>query len=197
MSAEPHAQRTQAEIDQEQLNLLAVFYVVYGCLAAAAALAGLLIAATGAMIGAGGTAAAGWGVLWQAPGADSGPAAMAAAGIFGLFLMMAGSAVFVLAAVSAALRLLTAFALHRRRHRTFCLVISVLVSLHVPLGSLLGIASLLVLLRPSVEHLFAHGQAPPWALVPRPEPGRPPSSPAAPPSPPPASPAVPPPPAVP
>jgi hypothetical protein len=162
--------RTQAEIDQEHLQLLSVLYMVYGGLAALAGLAGLCVVLAGVMIGAGGAAAAGWGAGWGGATADGWPAAVIAASLAGLFLIFLGGAVFVLAATSAVLRFLTAFALRQHRHRTFCLVIAVLVSLHVPLGSLLGIATLLVLLRPSVEHLFVHGQPPPSALVPRPAP---------------------------
>jgi hypothetical protein len=86
-----------------------------------------------------------------------------------------GGTLFGLFGITAALRILTAVALRQHRHYTFCLVIGALTALHVPLGSLLGVATLIVLLRPSVERLFEgspHFPPPPpaagaWAGPPR------------------------------
>ena len=43
----------------------------------------------------------------------------------------------------------------RRKHRTFCLLTAGFNCLNTPLGLILGICSFLVLLRPTVEDLFA------------------------------------------
>lgn len=42
----------------------------------------------------------------------------------------------------------------RRRHHTYCVVMSGIACLSVPIGTLLGVFTLIVLLRPSVKPLF-------------------------------------------
>lgn len=50
--------------------------------------------------------------------------------------------------------LLTARFLKRRAHRTFCLVMSGLNCLHMPLGTALGVFTMIVLMRDSVRELY-------------------------------------------
>jgi hypothetical protein len=47
-----------------------------------------------------------------------------------------------------------------RRHRTFCVIVACLSCLHVPFGTAIGVCTLIVLGRPSVQALF---EAPPTA----------------------------------
>jgi hypothetical protein len=44
--------------------------------------------------------------------------------------------------------------IRKRKHRTFCLVISALAIPHAPFGSILGAFSVSILMRPDVEALF-------------------------------------------
>ncbi|HZR18182.1 MAG TPA: hypothetical protein VFE51_12890 [Verrucomicrobiae bacterium] len=62
---------------------------------------------------------------------------------------------------SAILNLVSAFCLRARRARTFSLVIAAINCLHIPLGTVLGVFTLIVLVRDSVRELYeaeAHGQ---------------------------------------
>src|SRR5579864_1172049 len=139
--------RQQATTDEEQLRLLSIFYMVYGGLAGALSLMALCFMVAGLVLAAGGTA---W---WGRPEEQAGAA------IAGCFLAAFGSAFFVLFGVTAAFRILVGFALRRHRYYILCLVAAVLTSLSIPLGAVLGVATLLVLMRPSVERLFS-GQPP-------------------------------------
>ncbi|MEN6449197.1 MAG: hypothetical protein ABFC96_01780 [Thermoguttaceae bacterium] len=51
--------------------------------------------------------------------------------------------------------------LARRRRYTFCLVMAVLLCMFMPFGTVLGIFTLIVLLRPSVKTLFEQPVTPP------------------------------------
>ncbi|HVR09127.1 MAG TPA: hypothetical protein VMW75_13845 [Thermoanaerobaculia bacterium] len=139
--------RQQAATDEEQLRLLSIFYMVYGGLAAALSLIALCFVFAGLVLAAGGAA-------WWSPSEEQAGAAIA-----GCFFAAAGSAFFVLFGITAGLRILVGFALRRHRYYILCLVAAVLTSLSIPLGALLGVATLVVLMRPSVERLFS-GQPP-------------------------------------
>src|SRR5262245_21790256 len=52
--------------------------------------------------------------------------------------------------------------LAQRTHYTYCLVIAAISCMFMPMGTVLGVFTLIVLLRPSVKVLF--GQAPPPAV---------------------------------
>jgi hypothetical protein len=136
-------------VDEEHLRVLAVLYFVYGGLAACLGLAALLFLAVGMMVGAAGSAASSspWGGLGAASG--------------GCVLAVVGGGLFLLFSTVAALRILTGVALRQHRHRTFCMVVAALTALEVPIGALLGVATLIVLLRPTVERLFDADRRPP------------------------------------
>jgi hypothetical protein len=51
-------------------------------------------------------------------------------------------------------------ALLERKHYTFCLVMACVSCMFMPFGTVLGVFSLLVLLRPSVKELFGVGDTP-------------------------------------
>jgi predicted Co/Zn/Cd cation transporter (cation efflux family) len=71
--------------------------------------------------------------------------------------------VFLLVTSFAVLHLLLAFSLRRRRHYQLCLIAAGVTTMQMPFGAALGIATFIVLLRPTVPPLF--GQ-----VVPRPAP---------------------------
>jgi hypothetical protein len=56
--------------------------------------------------------------------------------------------------------------LTQKKHRIFCIVMASIHCLHAPLGTLLGVFTLIVLLRPSVRMLF--DDAPPPIAAPGP-----------------------------
>ena len=73
-----------------------------------------------------------------------------------LFLVMGG--IFVIGGwLLAVAMFLTGRWLSARRNHTFCFVVACVECLFMPLGTALGIFSLIVLLRPSVKALFAAG----------------------------------------
>jgi len=140
----------QANADKEQLRVLSICYFVYGGLAGAFSLIGLALLFAGAILGSHGVAWGAWsGRLEPEPGAV----------VAGCIFAAVGSVLLVLLGATALLRILVGVALRRRRHYVFCLVAAGLTGLEIPLGTALGVASLIVLLRPSTELLF-RGQAP-------------------------------------
>jgi hypothetical protein len=52
------------------------------------------------------------------------------------------------------LNLLAGFYLRSRKHRTFCIVVAAFDCLHIPLGTVLGIFTIIVLARDSVRRAF-------------------------------------------
>jgi hypothetical protein len=63
--------------------------------------------------------------------------------VFGVWLVVSGVA-----------NLLSGAFIGRRKHRTFSLVVSVLNCIHIPLGTVLGVFTIIVLLRPSVRDVY-------------------------------------------
>jgi hypothetical protein len=74
-----------------------------------------------------------------------------------IFMGILGFA-FLLAAAEAIFTGLTAFSLRKRKRYMLCLVYSfVICVLHVPLGTVLGVFTIIVLQRPLVKDLFRYG----------------------------------------
>ena len=133
----------QAVADEEQLRLLSVLYFVYGGLAGAFSLIALCLLFAGLILGARGA------VWWGSPQEQAGAA------IGGCFLVAIGAGFFVLLGATAVLRVLVGFSLRRHRYYILCLIAAGLTCLEIPLGAALGIATLIVLMRPTVERLFS------------------------------------------
>jgi len=139
MTASP---RSQPDVDQEHLRVLSVLYLVYGGLAAALGLFALVFVAAGLVLGSG--AAAGL----------ASPEEQVAVAFVSCLLVAVGSGVFLVCGVIAAFRFLVGIALRRHRYYVLCLVAAGVSCFEIPLGAALGVATLIVLLRPSVERLF-------------------------------------------
>lgn len=75
-----------------------------------------------------------------------------------LFVILGGSALVMGLVFSVCLIFAGRF-LARKQRYVFCLVIACLSCLFIPLGTILGIFTIYVLMRPSVKELFAHSQA--------------------------------------
>jgi hypothetical protein len=145
--------------DDEQLQLLSTFHYVLAGLCALISLLPLLYFGMGlAMLAGAGRGAAGpFGPLF---------AGCVVAGLGGLFLAFA---VGYTVSLFFAARFLAA----RRRH-TFCVVVAALSCSFSPLGTVLGVFTLIVLFRPSVKARFdAPTAAGTVALAPEAEPGAP------------------------
>ena len=68
--------------------------------------------------------------------------------------MVLGGFIFVLSLTSATLAFFTARFLKQRKHPVFCTVVAVIECLHFPLGTVLGVFTILVLQRPRVQQMF-------------------------------------------
>lgn len=155
---------SHASLDEQHLRVLSVLYFAYGGKAGFLALAVLLLPVAGWLVPPPGTAWMSWpwgdpvvpGWPWSDPAAAPGwPWGEPAATLVGCLFMAIGAWLFLVFATMAALRITTGLALRRHRHRTLCLTGAALTTLQVPIGTILGIATLVVLLRPSVEQLFS------------------------------------------
>jgi len=126
--------------DEEHLRLLAIGFYVFGGLTALMSCLGILYVFIGlVMMGVGATSHR----------ADGLPPAF-----FGLFFAVMGA---VITAIGVGLGLLWVFAgrsLSQRKRYTFCMVMAVVACLSMPLGTVLGVFTLVVLSRPSVKEIF-------------------------------------------
>jgi len=128
-------------VDEEHLRLLRIGYLVSGATSALFSAFPLFYVAFGvAIVG---------GVSSPFPGrADIDPR------FIGWIFVAAGISLFLFLAGSAALKLVAARAIGRRRMHTFCLVTAALTTMGFPWGTVLGILSFIVLERPGVKALF-------------------------------------------
>lgn len=127
------------DTDSEQLRLLSIFHYVVGALAALASLLPLMHLFMGlAML---------TGRFDEASPAES--------RLFGWFFIVMASVMIAIGAACTAAILLTGHFLSRRRHYMFCLVVAAIECLFVPVGTILGVFTIVVLQRPSVKALFA------------------------------------------
>src|SRR5450755_588604 len=127
--------------DREHLRLLSIFHYVMAGLACLLPLFSLIYIGMGAM-------------MLSGKMHSSSPAAMHGDLVGGWIFVGAGSIFFLMGVVGAILNFLAARALATRQRRTLCLVVAGLNCLHMPLGTLLGVFTFIVLARPSVQALF-------------------------------------------
>ena len=77
------------------------------------------------------------------------------------WIMAAFAGAFILIGWASAISLFfTARFITRRKHHLFCLVISGIACLNIPLGTILGVFSFIILLRPTVKELFGVAPTP-------------------------------------
>lgn len=82
----------------------------------------------------------------------------------GWFFIIFGAGLILLSWTYGVLMFFAGRSLGRRRNRTFCFVMACLSCVHVPLGTVLGVFTLLVLMRPTVQALF---EGPPPGSLPQ------------------------------
>jgi hypothetical protein len=128
--------------DQSNLETLSIFYFIIAGLQALFACFGLLYVLFGVLIGFAGMAGA------NRPG-DAGAAAVGA----GMFICF-GVVFILLAGTIAFLNYKTGRSLRARRNLTLCYVMAIIHCLLFPLGTILGVFTLVVLNRPSVKASF-------------------------------------------
>jgi hypothetical protein len=136
---------TMVNQDDEHLRLLSILYYVWGGLWAF----GSCFGAFYAVLGGGAMIAA------ATHGGHDGPPAFVGA----MFFLMGGLIILVVGAISV-LSILAGRNLAQKKNYTFCFVIACLCCLSVPLGTALGVFTIIVLMRPSVKQLFGQTPAP-------------------------------------
>lgn len=134
------SESNQHLIDDEHLKLLRIGYLISGAWNVFWALFPLLYVAMGIF------------VMTAGPSRTS--ADQPDPRQFGIFFAIIGSAISALMAAVSVLKFLTARAIGRRSSRTLCLVTAAIACLALPYGTALGVATFLVLSRPTVREAF-------------------------------------------
>ena len=131
--------------DEEHLKLLSILHYVWGGLTAFGCCLGGLYAVIGGGIMTAATQAHGPGAppVW-----------------FGGIFFLVGSLIALLAGTISVLTVLAGRHLAQKRHYTFCFVIACISCLSVPLGTALGIFTIIVLQRPAVKQMFGRTSPP-------------------------------------
>jgi hypothetical protein len=141
MNEMPPSPRDQGKVNRDHLDLLSVFHFV----GAGLALLGILFLLAHFVFM---RAVFANPRMWQGHGQSPPPAQF-----FALFRWL--YLVFAIWLVaSAILNLVSALFLRARIHRTFSLVVAAIDCLHVPLGTVLGVFTIIVLLRDTVRELY-------------------------------------------
>lgn len=145
LSSSPEMQTNQ---DAEHLRLLSIFYYVVAGLTALFACFPIIHVVIG------------WSMM-QDPGSFAGPGQGGpdTAWVGRLFAVMGGA--FVLGGWALAVaQALTGRFLRKRERYTFCLVVAGISTMFVPFGTVLGVFTIIVLMRPSVQALFGRAPSP-------------------------------------
>ncbi|RCS49150.1 hypothetical protein DTL42_11445 [Bremerella cremea] len=127
--------------DEYQLRLLSIFYFILAGLTALIGCFPLIHVAFGfVMIIAGAAANA----------HPAGPAPL----LGGMLFMLIGGAIFIICQAIAFCTFLAGRFLRSHQQHTYCLVIAVIICFSFPVGTVLGVFTILVLVRPEVRRLF-------------------------------------------
>jgi hypothetical protein len=139
--------------DREQLHLLSIFHYIVGALTALFALLPLFHLLLG------------WTMITR--GLDASGERDPFGPVIGWLFVFFASGAIALGLAFAVCLAVAGRNLQRQRGYTFCLVVGAISCLFVPFGTVLGVFTLVVLLRPSVKSLFGL-PAPPLAPPPAP-----------------------------
>ena len=140
----------QSVADDEHVRLLSWGYVFSGIMTGLFSLLGLLYAGMGLIMS-----------RFFAEVAKSGqPAEQVPPEALGTIVGIFGGAFFLVAISLALAKLWTARCIKRRESRIFCLVVAAITSFGIPYGTVLGVATFLVLGRQSVVAQFDAGRLP-------------------------------------
>ena len=141
------ADALQQQRDREHLKILAIMYYIFGGLNALGGCAGLFYVVIGIVMAANPNA-------FTENGNEPPPPEWLGGMMIGL-----GGCIVLVAAAYGALLIYTGHCLATQRHRVFCMVMAVISCLSIPLGTVLGIFTLIVLARPSVAAMFEQPRA--------------------------------------
>jgi hypothetical protein len=130
---------SQAAIDNEHLKLLSIFHYIVSGIAALCACIPFIHLALGLF-------------LVIAPGRMGGNGEPPA--FVGWFFITLASFFILVGWAFAVLVLIAGRFLAQRRHYTFCFVMGCVECLFMPFGTVLGVFTILVLIRPSVKEMF-------------------------------------------
>ena len=133
--------RGQYSQDAEHVRILSILFYVFGGLGALGGLFPLIYVAMGAAFVSGGMG-----------GAAGGPPPAV-----GYLLIAFGGIASLLVWSIAGCTLFTAYNLGRKTRYMFCFVIACLCCMSVPLGTILGVFTIIVLARPAVKEMFDRG----------------------------------------
>ncbi|MGJ7901579.1 hypothetical protein [Lysobacter sp. 1R34A] len=136
MNHVPAAAAAENPQDASQLKTLSILHYVFAALYLLPLLMAFLYVFMGVAILKGG--------IHSQPGDEVG----------GWVLIGVAVALFLVAVIGGSLTFLAGRRLSQRRGRTLCMVVACISCLSVPLGTALGVFSLIVLSRPSVKALF-------------------------------------------
>jgi hypothetical protein len=136
--------------DASHLRMLAIGYYVYGGLTAFFSFFALIYVGFGAAMLSGKFPPSPRGAT--PPHAGPIPDQMV-----GGFMLGFGIIFFLIIIAMAVLSFMSARWISARKHPVFCLVIGGLACLNMPLGTIVGVFTFIVLLRPSVQELFRAG----------------------------------------
>jgi energy-converting hydrogenase Eha subunit C len=137
--------------DEEHLRLLSIFHYIVGGITALCACFPLIHLVIGlALVFAPETP--------SSPEHSTGPDRLV-----GLFFTLFAVAFIILGWAFAIATAYTGRCLARREHYTFCLVVAAVNCLNTPIGTILGVFTIVVLMRPSVKERFAANQPAPSA----------------------------------
>jgi len=129
--------------DEEHLRLLAIFHYVLAGLEALTGLIPIIHVGMGIAMLSG---------RW--PGMGPGSAATPVPDVMGWMFIGIGGAIIVFSETLALVTLLAGRSIATRKRHTFCLIAAGIGCLNMPMGTLLGVFTFIVLLRPSVKTLF-------------------------------------------
>jgi len=127
--------------DEEHLRLLAIGHYVFGGFIACLSCLGILYVFFGLLL---------TGVAVSAHKPDAVPPAVA-----GLVLAVVGGVMTVIGVTIGLLLVLVGRSLAQRRRYVFCMVMAAIICLSIPFGTLLGVFTIIVLARPSVQARFS------------------------------------------
>lgn len=126
--------------DQEHLRLLKIGYYVLAGMTGFFSLFALLYAGMGGLLASG--------VLAKSANTKDDPR------VVGLIFLGLGLAFLILGLTMAALYFVAGRSLGQHRRRTFCVVMAGISCFFIPWGTVIGVCTILVLIRPEVKNLF-------------------------------------------
>ncbi len=132
--------------DLEHLKLLSVFHYVWGGITALISCIPLIHVAFGVLL------------LFLSRCPAQGQTAPPPAIVGWMFILIGGGIIMVGWAVATAI-VMAGYFLDKRRHWVYCLIVAAVCCTMMPVGTVLGVFTIIVLMRPSVKELFTPPKA--------------------------------------